>query len=60
MARRMLATPGMVITASMLLTLMSSAQAYRSGKTRITVRPPWAASNAAMASRSCSTYRAAR
>ena len=52
MACRMLATPGMVTVASMLLTCMSSAQAYLSGNTRMTLRLPWASSKAFMAPRS--------
>jgi len=54
MACRMLATPGMVTVESMLLTFMSSAQAYLSGNTRMTLRLPWASSNAFMAPRSWS------
>ena len=49
MARRMLATPGMVTVLSMLLTVMSSAHAYLSGNTFMTKLEVWASSKAVTA-----------
>ena len=56
MARRMVAIPGTVTVLSMLLTVMSSAQACLSGKTRMTICSVCEASNAAAAFLICVRY----